>query len=325
MWKFLLGIAVGIVVAFVGALIVVFAMGRLFSTKQVSVEGNSVLVLALSGELPEAAPVDIPIPFVQAQSVPTVRDIWTSLRQAATDNRIKAVVLQPTGLVTGWGKLQEPRQEIVAFKKSGKPVYAFLQSPGSREYYLGSVADKIFLSPDDMLGVKGFLLEEMYFKNRSTSWESNSRWIISGATRMPAIFHQDRHVSGNPRSAEPGLDQIYNDFCATVGQGRHKSAAEVKALVDTGPFGSQAKAAGLIESWATRSGLHGLEEEARLERNQQIEHPDLFSRRARKGRSHCPSGRRRRHRTRRSGRFVWRPDRHFFRWFCQGHSAGQKR
>ena len=130
MWKFLLGIAVGIVVAFVGALIIVFAMGRLFSTKQVSVAGNSVLVLALSGELPEAAPVDIPIPFVQAQSVPTVRDIWTSLRQAATDNRIKAVVLQPTGLDTGWGKLQELREEIVTFKKSGKPVYAFLQSPG---------------------------------------------------------------------------------------------------------------------------------------------------------------------------------------------------
>jgi len=165
MWKFLLGVAVGIVVAFVGALIVVFAIGRLFSSKQVSVEGNSVLVLALSGELPEAAPLDIPVPFAQAQSVPTVRDIWTSLRQAATDNRIRAVVLQPNGLATGWGKLQELRQEIVAFKKSGKPVYAFLQSPGSREYYLASVADKIYLSPDDMLGVKGFALEEMYFKN----------------------------------------------------------------------------------------------------------------------------------------------------------------
>jgi protease IV len=249
MWKFLLGIAVGIVVAFVGALIIVFAMGRLVSTKQVSVEGNSVLVLALSGELPEAPPVDIPIPFVQAQSVPTVRDIWTSLRQAATDNRIKAVVIQPNGLETGWGKLQELRQEIVAFKKSGKPVYAFLQSPGSREYYLASVADKIFLSPDDMLGVKGFLLEEMYFKK--TLDKVGVQFEVDHIGRYKDAGDIFTKTGMSPETREvlnQVLDQIYGDFCATVGQGRHKSAAEVKALVDTGPFlGSQAKAAGLID------------------------------------------------------------------------------
>ena len=51
------------------------------------------------------------------------------------------------------------------FKKSAKPVYAYLEGPGSREYYLASAADKIYLSPDDNLDVKGFLLEEMFFKN----------------------------------------------------------------------------------------------------------------------------------------------------------------
>jgi protease IV len=259
MWKFLLGIAVGIVVAFLGALIIVFAMGRLFSTKQVSVEGNSVLVLALSGELPEAAPVDIPIPFVQAQSVPTVRDVWTSLRQAATDNRIRAVVLQPNGLATGWGKLQELRQEIVAFKKSGKPVYAFLQSPGSREYYLASVADKIYLSPDDMLGVKGFALEEMYFKN--TLDKVGVQFEVDHIGRYKDAGDIFTKTGMSPETREvlnQVLDQIYNDFCATIGQGRHKSAEEVRALVDNGPFlGSQAKAAGLIDELGYEDQVYG--------------------------------------------------------------------
>ena len=44
------------------------------------------------------------------------------------------------------------------------------------------------------------------------------------------------------------LDQIYGDFCSTVGRSRHKSADDIKALVDMGPFlASQAKAAGLID------------------------------------------------------------------------------
>jgi len=259
MWKFLLGIAVGIVVAFVGALIIVFAMGRLFSTKQVSIEGNSVLVLALTGELPEAAPVDIPIPFVQAQSVPTVRDIWTSLRQAASDNRIRAIVLQPNGLATGWGKLQELRQEIVAFKKSGKPVYAFLQSPGSREYYLASVADKIYLSPDDMLGVKGFALEEMYFKN--TLDKVGVQFEVDHIGRYKDAGDIFTKTAMSPETREvlnQVLDQIYNDFCATVGQGRHKTAEEVKTLVDAGPFlGSQAKATGLVDELGYEDQVYG--------------------------------------------------------------------
>jgi len=259
MWKFLLGIAVGIVVAFVGALIIVFAMGRLFSTKQVSIEGNSVLVLALTGEVPEAAPVDIPIPFVQAQSVPTVRDIWTSLRQAASDNRIRAIVLQPNGLATGWGKLQELRQEIVAFKKSGKPVYAFLQSPGSREYYLASVADKIYLSPDDMLGVKGFALEEMYFKN--TLDKVGVQFEVDHIGRYKDAGDIFTKTAMSPETREvlnQVLDQIYNDFCATVGQGRHKTAEEVKTLVDAGPFlGSQAKATGLVDELGYEDQVYG--------------------------------------------------------------------
>ena len=259
MWKFLLGVAVGIVVAFVGALIVVFAVGRLFSSKQVSVEGNSVLVLALSGELPEAAPLDIPVPFAQAQSVPTVRDIWTSLRQAATDNRIRAVVLQPNGLATGWGKLQELRQEILAFKKSGKPVYAFLQSPGSREYYLASAADKIYLSPDDMLGVKGFALEEMYFKK--TLDKVGIQFEVDHIGRYKDAGDIFTKTGMSPETREVlnhVLDQIYNNFCATVGQARHKTSDEVKRLVDTGPFlGSQAKAGGLVDVLGYEDQVYG--------------------------------------------------------------------
>ena len=98
MWKFFVGLLVGIVVAVLGTLIIVLAVGKLFSNKQPTIAGDSVLVLALSGEIPEAAPVEVPIPFLESESSPTVRDLWTSLRQAATDNRIRALVIQPNSV-----------------------------------------------------------------------------------------------------------------------------------------------------------------------------------------------------------------------------------
>ena len=203
MWKFFIGLLVGIVVAVLGSFIVLMAIGRAFSNKQPTIAGDSVLVLALSGDVPEAAPVEVPIPFLQSESSPTVRDLWTSLHQAATDNRIRALVIQPESVVAGWGKLQEIRHELLEFKKSGKPVYAFLQASGSREYYLASAADKIFISPDDSLEVKGFLLQEMYFKNTLDKLGVQVQVDHMGKYKDAGEYlHQKRNDSGDQGSSE---------------------------------------------------------------------------------------------------------------------------
>ena len=249
MRKFLLGVLIGVVAVVLGMFIVFLAIGRTFANKQPAVAADSVLVLALRGDVPEAAPVDLAIPFFQQQAAPTVRDLWTSLRQASHDARIKALVLEPGNVIAGWGRLQEIRQEIVNFKQSGKPVYAFLESAGSREYYLASVADRIFLSPGDTLDVKGFLLEATYFKNAldklGVQFEVDhiGRYKDAGDVfTKTGMSPETREVLGQV------LDQIYNEFCTTVGQGRHKSSDEIKSLVDMGPFtAEQAKAGGLID------------------------------------------------------------------------------
>lgn len=249
MAKFFLGVVVGIVVAVFGSIILLFAIGRIFTNKQPSIAGNSVLVLDLQGEIPEAAPVDIPFPLGRAQAQPTVRDVWTSLHQAANDSRIKAVVLQPRGIGAGWAKLQEIREEIVNFKKSGKPVYAYVEGPGSREYYLASVADKIYLSPDDMLDVKGFLLEELYFKNSLDKLGVQVDVDHIGKYKDAGdIFTKSNMTPETREVLNQVLDQIYNDFCAQIGQSRHIAPDQLKALIDGGPFiGNQAKVNGLID------------------------------------------------------------------------------
>ena len=82
MAKFLLGVIVGVVVAVLGLVIIGFAVGRLFSNKQPVISPNAVLVLALSGEVPESSPMDFHFILGQNQATPTVRDVWTSLRAA---------------------------------------------------------------------------------------------------------------------------------------------------------------------------------------------------------------------------------------------------
>jgi protease IV len=249
MRKFLLGVLVGVMVAVVGIVIIVLVIGRLAASKQPTIAANSVLVLALEGDIPEVPPVDIPLPFVPSQGLPTVRDVWASLRAAATDNRIKAVVLEPHNLSIGWGKLEEFHEELAAFKASGKPLYALLRAPRSREYYLASVAEKIFLSPEDVLDVKGLLVEAVYLKGALDKLGISMEVDHIGRYKDAGDIFTKTNMSPETREVlNQVLDQLYGDFCSTVGRGRHKSVDEVKALVDQGPFlASKAKAAGLVD------------------------------------------------------------------------------
>ena len=105
MAKFLLGVLVGVAVVVLVAFVFVLAVGKLFGNKQPVISPNAVLVLGISGEIPESSPVDLAIPFVQSPGAPTVTDVWNSLHRAASDNRIKALLIQPRGLTVGWAKL----------------------------------------------------------------------------------------------------------------------------------------------------------------------------------------------------------------------------
>jgi protease-4 len=250
MGKFLLGVLVGGILTVLVLLIGGLAIAKLFSPKQPTVAANSALVLSLGGDIPEAPPMAIDIPFIQNQSSPTVRDLWTSLHEAATDSRIKALVLEPRELVAGWARLEELRQDIAQFKKSGKPVYAFLQMPGSREYYLASVADKIYMTPADLLDVKGFHLEEMYFKGTLEKLGIGVQVDHIGQYKDYGDMFTRTNMSPQTREVlNQVLDQIYGDFCIVTGSGRHKSADDMRTLIDMGPFlGDQAKATGLVDA-----------------------------------------------------------------------------
>ena len=202
MKKFFLGFVIGIV--FVGLVLVIlgFAAVRMASTlggeRPVTVSDNSALILNLEGAVPEQAPVDIAIPYLQPQPPLTVLDTWKLLRRAAGDTRVKALVLEPRGIDAGWAKLEELRAEIMAFKQSGKPVYAYLRNATMREYYLATAADKIYMAPEDELDVKGLRAELTYYKGTLDKLGVSMEFEHVGKYKdAPDSVHQNVAEPGN--------------------------------------------------------------------------------------------------------------------------------
>src|SRR6266699_1943117 len=164
MGKFLLGLLTGAVLVVLIFVIGIFAVASLRS-KPATIADGSTLILRLNGDVPEKPRVDVSIPFLQQRTPVTVENVWSMLRRAAADSRIKAVVFEPEGANAGWAKMQEIRADLEQFRKSGKPLIAYLKAPGTREYYMATAASKIYMSPSDVLNLKGIAFELMYFKN----------------------------------------------------------------------------------------------------------------------------------------------------------------
>src|ERR1039458_2406916 len=111
MGKFLLGLATGLLLVFLTVVLIFFAAWR-FRDRPPDIADNSVLVLRLQGEIPEKPPVEMPAFLGGDGPRLTVTGFWMTLRKAAADTHIKAVVLEPERLAAGWAKLEEMRSDL---------------------------------------------------------------------------------------------------------------------------------------------------------------------------------------------------------------------
>ena len=237
MAKFLFGLMTGVVICVAGFLLIVFALARSFREAPPVVAQNSVLELQLTGDIPERPPVDVPLGALAERPTPTVTNIWMMLREAAVDPRIKAVVLEPQSLGVGWGKLEEFRADLERFKRSGKPLFAYLKTPGAREYYLACAADRIYLAPADWINLKGMRVELMYFKKTLDKIGVGVQVEHDGKYKDFGDMFTRTSMSPETREVMTSvLDDLYANLAGTIAQGRKKTPDEIRSLIDQGPF-----------------------------------------------------------------------------------------
>ncbi len=254
MKNFFLGFVIGII--FIGLVVVLLGVaavrlaGSYGAERPVTVSDNSALILNLEGAVPEQAPVEVSIPYFQQQPPLTVLDTWKLLHRAAGDTKVKALILEPRGLDAGWAKLEELRAEIVAFKQSGKPVYAYLRNATMREYYLATAADKIYMAPEDELDVKGLRAELMYYKGTLDKVGVTMEFEHVGKYKdAPDEFTK---TSPSPETLEVTnqiLDQYYGNMVQVIAEGRKLPPGAVRGVIDQGPFiGKSALDSGLVDA-----------------------------------------------------------------------------
>ncbi|HEX2385840.1 MAG TPA: signal peptide peptidase SppA [Candidatus Binatia bacterium] len=220
--------------------------------REPSVPSNATLVLRVGGNLTEVAPADV-VGYIRGVRMPTVRSIVENLRKAALDNRVRGVLLKPTGFESPfWGKVQEIRDAVLEFRKSGKPVYAYVDYGGDREYYLATAADKIFLMPSAALDLTGVATYELFLRGTLDKIGAYPDLHHIGQYKTAVNTFTEKGYTAAHKEMDEALNRdLYEQIVRGIADGRKKNEAEVRAAIDDGPFlPENALKAGLVDDLA---------------------------------------------------------------------------
>jgi len=211
---------------------------------------NSVLVLSISGELPDYVPEEPLAKAFGIQQQQSFSSLLTQMRKAKVDGRIGAVMLDINFPGIGWGKADELREAIADLRTSGKPVYAYLEIGTNREYYIATAAEKIFVAPPGDLYINGFAAEAMFYKGSLDKLGIEADVIQIGPKykNAPDRYTKKEMSDGQREVINALLDEYFSRFTAAIAESRKKTTEDVKALIDAAPYTAvQAKKLGLID------------------------------------------------------------------------------
>lgn len=152
--------------------LVLFSVIGSMSQPVANVKDGSVLVFDMSASVQDR-PVGMTRDafvdqLVSDQTMPTysLNSLTRGIRAAADDDRIDGLLLTGSFMVenfsSGFAALKEVREAVEEFKKSGKPVSAYLVYPTSRDMYVASVADTIYMNPEGVVSDSGMAMSYPY-------------------------------------------------------------------------------------------------------------------------------------------------------------------
>ncbi len=252
----------GLILAFIGTASVVSTLGLValyfLVGREPSVPKRSTLVLRIGGQLAELPP-DLPVgPFIGNVRPPSLRTLVENINKARVDPRISALIVAPSRIgVPYWGKIQEIRAAIADFKRSGKPAVAYLEYGGDREYFLATACDKIFLMPTSTLDLAGVATYELFLRGTLDKIGAYPDLHHIGDYKTATNQMTEKTFTAAHREMTESLNRdTYDQMVRAIADGRRKSEAEVRSLLDEGPFLADAAVrAGLVDDTAYEDQL----------------------------------------------------------------------
>ena len=220
-------------------------------SEEVGVENNSVLELRFEEPLVDYGERVFYKDFdYTSESYNGLNVVLKAIKKAKSDSRIKGISLVSTGNIGGLAFAQELRKALIDFKASGKFILGYNTEIGQLDYYLQTVADKIYVNPLGSVSLRGFSSEILFFKDLQEKTGVHMEVIRHGKYKSAVEPFLDNKMSDSNREQTAALlGSMWQVLVGDIAQSRNLSAEKVDEIARDvkGRTAALAKENGLID------------------------------------------------------------------------------
>ena len=198
---------------------------------------NTVLKINLDGDIKDRS-IENPFgdvdlgPFMPKETL-GIGDIIESLKFAKTDKNIKGIYLEVSNPVAGFATLEEVRNALLDFKKSGKFIYTYSEGYSQKAYYLATTADKLYLNPEGGLEIKGLSSQMMFFKKMLEKTGVEVQIFRHGKFKSAIEpFMLDKMSEANRAQVETYLGSLWNHMVNGMAKSRGMTSKDINDMAN---------------------------------------------------------------------------------------------
>ena len=200
-----------------------------------NVEKNSVFVLNLSGTISEQGSENPLSMFTGDNSLNSgLNDILSSIKKAKANDDIKGIYIEAGALMTNYATLQEIRNALADFRKSGKWIVAYGDFYTQGAYYVASVANKVYINPKGIVDWHGIGAQTMFYKDFmakfGVKWEVVKVGTFKSATET---FTEEKMSDANRLQTKTFIDGTCHNVCDAVSKSRGISVDSLNSYADS--------------------------------------------------------------------------------------------
>ena len=230
---------VGIGLYFLFCGILGWLMGDMMSTPKTTLEENTIYRIDLKGSLVEQATEENPFNSIMGelygQSTTTVglSDLLNNIALAKDNDKVLGIYLKGGSLAAGPASAKALRDALLDFKKSGKFIIAYSDSYSQTNYYIVSVADRIFFNPVGLLTWDGLNAQKEYY-TRLFEKIGVEMQILKVGTFKSAVepYFRTSMSEADRKQTEQYIGGIWSEMKAAVGQSRQITPEQLHAYAD---------------------------------------------------------------------------------------------
>ena len=266
-WKMLLAVVCGLLLF---GFITMFIFGSALSASMSATQGKTPVlpregVLAIDMSTFMLAEQENPMPsFNSGSNIPMVSlyKAVEAVKKAAADPGVKCVFLRTDGNLSGAASIEELRKALVEFRKSGKPIVAYIESPGTAGYWLASVADKVYMTsyPGGNLALSGLSMQSFFLKDLLDRFGVNMQLIRHGKYKSAGeMYIRNSPSAENTFQYNTLVASMWSTMRADIAASRGISEAAIDKAIDGLKlcFPEDFVKEGFVDELVTRDELKG--------------------------------------------------------------------